>query len=394
MSARLAVGIVCFSNLGGSGTVATELAAGLSERGHTVHVLVSGPLRRNLTVSDRLLVHQVTVPAHPALEYPPYGLALASAIADVANEHGLDVVHVHYAIPHAASAHLAREILGPRAPRVVTTLHGSDVIQIGSDPHYLPATRFAVSASDGITVPSEYLKAEAYARLALDASLPIEVIPNFVDTANFVPPAARDREHFDAMFEAAGGDPADRGSPVLFHVSSLRPVKRVADLVEALALVRRHTRARLVVIGEGPDRELLLARTRALGLTRCVLPLGIHAEFVSHLQHADAFLFPSENESFGVAALEALSCGVPVIAYRVGGIPEVVTDEVGRLVPPYDVAALAAAALDVLSHPELRMALGRAARARAESRFRRDAAIDRYENHYRRVLQRTSSEAV
>ena len=394
MSTRLSIGIVCFSNLGGSGTVATALAAGLCERGHTVHVLVSDPLKRSLPPSKRLLVHQVTVPAHPALVYPPYTLALASSLVTVANAHGLDVVHVHYAIPHAASAYLACRALGPRAPRFVTTLHGSDVIQVGSDPHYLPATRFAVSASDGITVPSEFLKGEAYARLAIDASLPIEVIPNFVDTAHFLPPAARDRTHFDAMFDAAGGDPADRGSPVLFHVSSLRPVKRVADLVEVLALVRRRTRARLVVIGEGPDRELLLARTRALGLTPSVLLLGTHAEFVGHLQHADAFLFPSENESFGVAALEAMSCGVPVVAYRVGGIPEVVTDDVGRLVPPYDVGGLAAAVLDVISNRELQTALGRAARARAESRFRRDAAIDRYENHYRHVLKRTSSEAV
>ena len=394
MSEPLSIGIVCFSNLGGSGTVATALAAGLAERGHTVHVVVSGPLRRSLPPSDRLLVHHVTVPAHPALDYPPYTLALASSLVDIGNAHGLDIVHVHYAIPHAASAYLACQALGPRAPRLVTTLHGSDVIQVGSDPHYLPATRFAVSASNGITVPSEYLKAEAYARLTLDASLPIEVIPNFVDTTHFFPPATRDRAHFDGMFEAAGGDPADRGSPVLFHVSSLRPVKRVADLVALLALVRRHTRARLVVIGEGPDQELLLARTRALGLTRCVLSLGTHTEFATHLQHADAFVFPSENESFGVAALEALSCGVPVIAYRVGGIPEVVTDEVGRLAPPYDVAGLAAATLDVISNHALQRALGRAARARAESRFRRDAAIDRYENHYRGVLKRTSSEAV
>ena len=394
MSEPLSIGIVCFSNLGGSGTVATELAAGLVERGHTVHVVVSGPLKRSLPASERLLVHHVVVPAHPALDYPPYTLALASSLVDIGNAHGLDIVHVHYAIPHAASAYLACQALGPRAPRLVTTLHGSDVVQVGSDPHYLPVTRFAVSASDGITVPSEFLKAEAYARLSLDSRLPIEVIPNFVDPLHFLPPAARDRAHFDAMFEAAGGDPADRGSPVLFHVSSLRPVKRVADLVEVLALVRRQTRARLVVIGEGPDRALLIQRTRALGVTPSVLLLGSHAEFVGHLQQADAFLFPSENESFGVAALEALSCGVPVIAYRVGGIPEVVSDDVGRLVPPYDVAALAAAALDVISNHELQRTLGRAARARAERRFPREAAIDRYEDHYRGVLKRTSSEAV
>lgn len=369
--------------------MATELATGLAERGHTVHVVVSSPLRRNLPRSERLHVYEVSVPQHPALVYPPYGLALASRLVQVANDHGLDVVHVHYAIPHAASAYLAHQILGPAAPRIVTTLHGSDVTQIGSDPHYLPTTRFAVSRSNGVTVPSEYLKAEAYARLDLPAGLPIEVIPNFVDTARFVPAVRRDRAHFDSLF-----DPADRGAPVLFHVSSFRPVKRVTDLAEVLARVRRNVRARLVVVGDGPDRASLLERAEALGVTRSLVLLGARPEFVSHLQHADAFLFPSENESFGVAALEALSCGVPVLAYRVGGIPEVVTDEVGRLIEPYDPGAMAARTLEVISSPDLRATLGRAARARAEERFRRDAAIDRYDTHYRRVLERTPSEAV
>jgi N-acetyl-alpha-D-glucosaminyl L-malate synthase BshA len=390
----LSIGIVCFSNLGGSGTVATELATGLAERGHAVHVVVSAPLKRSLARSARLHVHEVSVPEHPALVYPPYGLALATRLAQVASEHGLHILHVHYAIPHAVSAYLSRQILGARAPRVVTTLHGSDVTQIGSDPHYLPTTRFAVSASNGVTVPSEYLKAEAYARLGLPASLPIEVIPNFVDTAHFAPAAVRDRAHFDAIFGARGGDPADHGSPVLFHVSSFRPVKRVADLAEVLARVRRTARARLVVIGEGPDRERLLERARRLGVERNLVLLGAQAEFVSHLRHADAFLLPSENESFGVAALEALSCGVPVVAYRVGGIPEVATDEVGRLIDPYDLDAMASRTIEVLSNPGLRDALGSAARTRAETRFRRDAAIDRYEDHYRRVLERTPSEAV
>jgi N-acetyl-alpha-D-glucosaminyl L-malate synthase BshA len=394
LSRPLSIGIVCFSSLGGSGTVATELAAGLSERGHTVHVIVGAPLSRILPRSERLLVHEVSVPRHPALVYAPYGLALASSLVQLTSAHRLDVVHVHYAIPHAISAYLARQMLGAGAPRIVVTLHGSDVTQIGSDPGYLPTTRFAVGQADGVTVPSEFLRAEAHARLGLDASLPIEVIPNFVDTERFAPARGRDRAHFDAMFEAAGGDPADRGSPVLFHVSSFRPVKRVTDLVEVLARVRRHVRARLVLIGDGPEREPLLDRARALGVTRSILPLGTQAEFVSHLRNADAFLFPSESESFGVAALEALSCGVPVVAYRVGGIPEVVTEEAGRLIEPYNLDAMAERTLELLTSPGLRDELGTAARARAESRFQRDAAIDRYENHYRRVLERTSSEAV
>jgi len=394
MSAPLSIGIVCFPSLGGSGIVATELAVGLSQRGHSVHVIASAPPSRTLPTFERLFIHEVSVPGHPALQYPPYGLALTSSLVSLSTDHGLDVVHVHYAIPHAASAYLARQVLGPKSPRMVTTLHGSDVTQIGSDPRYLPTTRFSVAQSDGITVPSEFLKAETYRRLGLPPSLPIEVIPNFVDTEHFTPAASRDRARFDAIFESAGGDPADRGAPVLFHVSSFRPVKRVTDLVDVLARVRRHGRARLMLVGDGPDREQLMAHARDLGLTRNICLVGTHAEFVEYLRHADAFVLPSENESFGVAALEALSCGVPVVAYRVGGIPEVVTPDVGRLVAPKDVDALAAAALELLTNDTLRDALGRAARARVLDRYRRETAIDRYEAHYRRVLQRTPREAV
>jgi N-acetyl-alpha-D-glucosaminyl L-malate synthase BshA len=391
MSAPLSVGIVCFAHLGGSGIIATELAAGLARRGHRVHVLASSRPSR-IQSDGRLTVHAVTAPGHPALEHPPYGLALAASLVAVTREHGLDVIHVHYAVPHASSAYLAREILGGKAPRIVTTLHGSDVTQVGADPQYVATTRFAVERSDGVSVPSAFLKAEAYRKLGLRAERDIDVIPNFVDTERFAPVASRDRQRFDAIFEAAGGDPADRGAPVLFHVSSLRPVKRVTDLVEVLARVRRRRKARLMVLGDGPDRERLVARARELEVTRSICLAGMRAEFLEDLRHADAFLFPSESESFGVAALEALSCGVPVIAYRVGGLPEVVTDSVGRLVEPFDADALAAAALEVLANDALRAQLGRAARERALAQFRRETAIDRYEDHYRRVLQQTTRE--
>jgi len=390
----LSVGIVCFAHLGGSGIVATELAAGLARRGHTLHVFASTAPSRIRETLQQVVLHEVTTPGHPALEHPPYGLALASSLVAVAAVDGLDVVHVHYAIPHAASAYLARQMLGRAAPRIVATLHGSDVTQIGADPHYLPTTRFAVEQAEGVTVPSAYLQGEAYRKLGLRAERAIEVIPNFVDTERFTQPARRERERFDALFESTGGDPADRGAPVLFHVSSLRPVKRATDLVEVLARVRARRKARLVVVGDGPDRERLVARACELDVLRSVYLAGTRVEFVDLLQHADAFLFPSENESFGVAALEAASCGVPVLAYRVGGIPEVVTPETGRLVPPFDVDALAAAALEILTHESLRESLGRAARQRAETHFRREAAIDRYEAFYRRVLDRAPREVV
>jgi len=386
LSAPLSIGIVCFPSLGGSGIVATDLAVGLSLRGHRVHVIASAPPSRTLPTCERLFLHEVPVPSHPALADPPYAIALASSLVEIAGDRGLDVVHVHYAVPHAASAYLARRVLGGAAPRIVTTLHGTDVTQIGSDPSYRAITRFTVGRSDGITVPSEYLKVEAYRRLGLSTDLPIDVIPNFVDTRHFTPVEHRDRRRFDALFDSAGGDPDDHGAPVLFHVSSFRPIKRVSDLVDVLAAVRRHTKARLMLVGDGPERARFMSRAREAGVARSICLVGTHAEFVDYLRHADLFLLPSESESFGVAALEALSCGVPVAAYRVGGLPEVVTSEVGRLVEPRDVDALAAAALEILSNHGLRETLSRAARAHVTARFERDGAMARYEEHYRRVL--------
>jgi N-acetyl-alpha-D-glucosaminyl L-malate synthase BshA len=219
------------------------------------------------------------------------------------------------------------------------------------------------------------------------------VIPNFVDTEHFTPAVSHDRSRFDEAFADAGGDPADRGAPVLFHVSSFRAVKRVTDLVEVLAGLRRQAPARLMLVGDGPERGRLMQRARELGVARSICLLGARAEFVDYLRHADAFVLPSESESFGVAALEAMSCGVPVVAYDVGGLPEVITPEVGRLVSPFDVDALAAAALDLLSDQSRRDTLGIAARARVVSLFRREHAIERYENHYRRVLDAAPPEA-
>ena len=394
MSAPLSVGIVCFPSLGGSGIVATELAVNLAQRGHRIHVIASAPPSRTLPTCERLFLHEVPVPTHPALQYPPYALALAASLVEIASDHRLDVVHVHYAVPHAASAYLARQVLGAAAPRIVATLHGSDVTQIGSDPSLRSTTRFAVVEADGVTVPSEFLKAEIYRKLGVPPTRAVEVIPNFVDTAHFSPAPARDRSRFDALFASAGGDPDDRGAPVLFHVSSFRPVKRVVDLVEVLAAVRRHTKARLMLVGDGPDRQRLMARARELNVHKSVCLVGAHAEFVDYLRNADLFLLPSESESFGVAALEALSCGVPVVAYRVGGLPDVVVPEVGCLVDPFDVEALAGAALAILTDASMRETMGRAARVHVATRFGRDAAIDRYESHYRRVLNAGRRETV
>jgi N-acetyl-alpha-D-glucosaminyl L-malate synthase BshA len=337
-------------------------------------------------VSGRLRFHAVSVPDYPLFDQAPYALALAAAIADVSREHALDLVHVHYAVPHAASAYLARQALGTAAPRIVTTLHGTDVTRVGADPRYRTITRFTIAASDGLTAPSEFLRRECHRCLGLPADAAIEVIPNFVDTEQFAPPPRRDGACFDGLF-AAGGAVAN-GGPVLFHVSNFRAVKRIPDLMEVLARVRRRVPARLLLVGDGPERQSAAQRARDLGVAPAVCFLGQQENFIEYLRHADVFVLPSESESFGVAALEALSAGVPVCAYRVGGLPEVIDDRVGRLVEPFDVDALAQAVVEIVADPARRAQLGQAARAHVRARFDAGPAVDRYEAYYRQVLAR------
>ncbi|MEO8602680.1 MAG: N-acetyl-alpha-D-glucosaminyl L-malate synthase BshA [bacterium] len=383
MSEALRIGVVCYARFGGSGVVAAELASGLAARGHRVHVIASAAPGRVLRVSERLHLHVVHVPEYPVFDHAPYGLAVAGAIVEVASAERLDLLHVHYAVPHAASAYLACQVLDAAAPRCVITLHGSDVTPVGSEPSYRAVTRFAVAAADHVTVPSEYLRRQAHHHLDLAEQPPIEVIPNFVDTDHFAPAARRDRRVFDALF----GAPAD--GPVLFHVSNFRAVKRPTDLIDVLVAVRRRVPARLVLVGDGPERLRTAEHARACGVADSVCFLGQRPDFADLLPHADAFLLPSESESFGVAALEALSAGVPVFAYRVGGVPEVVVPEVGVLVAACDVAALAQAVLNGLEDPAQLAERGRAARAHALAHFRRDRALDRYEACFRRVVERS-----
>jgi N-acetyl-alpha-D-glucosaminyl L-malate synthase BshA len=364
----LSIGVVCWSGLGGSGVVASELALGLAERGHRVHMIATSPPGRT-AASTAVEFHRITVPSYPLFEHAPYDLAAASAIVDVAGRHRLELLHVHYAVPHAASAWLARGLLGSAAPRVITSLHGTDVTRVGADPAYRPVTRFTVERSDGVVTPSEYLRRQAHERLGLSDRVHVEVIPNFVDTERFAPAPRAPRE-----------------APVLFHVSNFRPVKRTLELIDVLARVRRELPARLLAVGDGPDRAAAERRAAELGVADAVRFLGRRADFAAELAQADAFVLPSETESFGVAALEALSAGVPVFAYRVGGLPEVVPDAAGRLVEPYDVDALARAVIDVVSSPARHAAMSAAARAHALARFRREPAIERYEALFRRVL--------
>lgn len=381
MTKPLSIGVVCYPSFGGSGVIAAELAAGLARRGHRLHIIASAPPRRSLPQSEGIAFHLVDAAEYPVFENPEYALAVASAIVDVARAEGLDVLHVHYAVPHAASAHLARQILGASAPALVTTLHGTDVTHVGSQPSYRPVTEFAVAASDAITTPSDFLRREAVQRFGIDAAS-IEVIPNFVDSERFAPVASRDRRRLESYFS----EPDDDG-PILFHVSNFRPVKHAIELIDVLALLRRALPARMILVGDGPERRRAEERARELSVEDSVRFLGTCADFREALVHADAFLLTSESESFGLAALEAMSAGIPVFAYKVGGLPEVVIEGTGALVDRGDTRELARAVLGAVRDDAVRTRMGEAARARA-LHFRPELALDGYEMLYRRILER------
>ena len=368
---RLSIGVACFSTFGGSGVVAAEVAAWLARRGHRVHVFSDAPPGR---LREGVAFHRVVAPAYPQLGHDLYTLALASSIIDVARTAGLDVVHAHSALPHAVSAELARQVREAeapgRAPRVVTTLHGTDTTLVGIDSTFRPLTRFAVASSDAVTVPSAWLAEATRRNLELPADFPIDVVPNFVDTERFAPapPTA---------------------PPLLIHVSNFRPLKRTGDVVRVFARLRAGRPARLRLVGDGPDRLAAETLARALGVAADVEFAGERDDLPALLSGATAFLLPSETESFGLAALEALAAGVPVVASRVGGLPEVVRDgEDGFLHAVGDVEAMAASAARLVDDPSLRARLGAAARARAVADFRAEPAVDHYEAVYRRVLGR------
>ncbi|MCA9550058.1 MAG: N-acetyl-alpha-D-glucosaminyl L-malate synthase BshA [Myxococcales bacterium] len=382
MKDTLRIGYVCFGSYGGSGVIASELALGMARRGHHVHVIASTLPPRLLGEAQAVFFHQVSTTDYPVLEQAPYALAVASKIVEAVNDHSLDLVHAHYAVPHATSAFLAQQVLGPTAPRMICTLHGTDVTQVGVDPSIQSINRFSVTALDGVTVPSEFLRSAAHTDLAVPQTVPIQVVPNFVDTDHFRPAEPRERSRLARWFEGPDDD-----LPVLIHVSNFRSVKRVPDVVAAFARLNETLPARLLLVGDGPERARTAQRVRNLDLARKVSFVGTLGEVAEVLRHADLFLLASETESFGLAALEAAASGLPVVAYRVGGVPEVVVDgETGLLVPPLDPPALARAAQAILQDPERQRAMGEAARRRAVEHFGMTAALDRYEALYRRCM--------
>ena len=372
----LRIGVACFSTFGGSGVVAAEVALSLAARGHQLHVFSDERPGRLGDDSERLRFHPVAIRSYPQLKDSPYALALASAIACVSQRERLDVVHAHYAIPHAISAYLARQTLLPEAPALVTTLHGTDITLVGNDPSFLPLTRFSITASDAVTTPSAWLREATYHNLDVPRTVAIDVIPNFVDTVRFAPGAARPRSP-EAPF-------------VLVHVSNFRPLKRVDDVVRIFAEALRLLPAaplRLRLVGDGPERARIHELVRELELDAHVQFQGEKVDLPAVLRDSDVFLLPSETESFGLAALEAMSCGVPVIASRVAGIPEVVADgETGLLAPVGDVAGMAAHVARLASDGSTLSRFSRAARARVLAHFQPEPLIDRYEAIYRRLV--------
>lgn len=372
---RLKIAITCYPVPGGSGILATELGAKLAARGHEVHFITSSLPYRLDQFNVELYYHEVETPSYPLFKYPPYTLSLASKMIEVSQQVDLDILHVHYAIPHAIAGYLARQALGPDGPKVLCTLHGTDITLVGSDRSFWEITRYAMEAVDGVTAVSEYLKNKTIS--VFGTQRPIEVIRNFVDTERFYPRDAGDcRMRF-----------APEGEKVVAHLSNFRPVKNAPGVVHMFAQLRQRMPAKLVMIGDGPQTAEAFALARSLGVADDVRFLGNREDVPDILCAADVFCLPSHYEAFGLAALEAMACGVPSVAARVGGVSELIEDGVtGFLVEPEDYAAGADRLYRILSDAETAGRLREAGLARVREHFTADAVVPLYEESYYRLL--------
>ena len=380
------IGITCYPTYGGSGVVGTELGIELAQRGHEVHFIAyQQPIRLN-TKQPRIFFHEVTVSQYPLFEYPPYDLALATRMAEVAEIYNLDILHVHYAIPHSVSALLARQMLAAqpngnaRKLPFVTTLHGTDITIVGADRSYLPVTRYSIEQSDGVTAISNYLKQRTVQEFEIKN--PIEVIYNFVNCDTYIrdPKAAENRAEF-----------AGKDERILVHVSNFRPVKRICDVIEIFDRVQKKVPSRLLLMGDGPERSRAEWLVNQKGLRNRVEFLGKVDRVYEKLSIADLMLVPSEMESFGLSALEAMACEVPSIATAVGGVAEVVDHErSGYLAEVGDVETMSRYAIDILSDEKRLREMGKVARWEAQTRFCSTKIIPEYERFYERVLERAA----
>ncbi len=373
------IGIACYPTYGGSGALATELGIELAARGHEIHFITYAQPFRLTSFHEGLFFHEVEVPHYPLFEYPPYSLALTVQMHEVARQHDLQIMHAHYAIPHAEAAWVARQMLEKegRGLRVVTTLHGTDITQVGQDPSFWSITRFSVEQSDGITAVSKYLKDETLRAFDCDR-LDIRVVPNFVDPEVYRP--GRDDCHLRAL--------APSGEKIVMHISNFRRVKRVDDVVRVFAAIRAEIAARLVLIGDGPERAAATELAGRLGVQDDIVFLGKLESVAELLSCADVFLLPSEQESFGLVALEALASGVPVVGTGGSGLAEVVDHgTTGFLHPVGAVDEMAASALQLLVDRELWDSFSEAAREAAVSRFASALVVPMYERFYEEVLE-------
>ncbi len=372
------IGITCYPTYGGSGIVATELGSELANRGHDVHFITyANPIRLD-PEQPGVHYHEVEVSTYPLFQFPPYSLALASRMAEVAELYALDLLHVHYAVPHSISALLARSMTAPRRRLpFITTLHGTDITLVGADRSYFPITKFSIEQSDGVTTVSEDLRARTVDVFGVRNE--IRVIHNFVNCEIYRP----------ARFGRPENPYSPPGEKVLMHISNFRPVKRVQDCIHILAAARKQTPAHLLMVGDGPERSPAESLAHELGLERHVTFLGKQNHIERLLPLADVLLLPSQMESFGLVALEAMACGVPTVSTRVGGVPELITHgRDGFLEEVGDIAAQAARVCELATDPALHSRMSDAARSTAVSRFCSTMVIPEYERYYQEICAR------
>ena len=374
------VGIVCYASVGGSGIIATELAISLAERGHEVHLISTDTPFRMQEYQPRLWFHRVNTPAYPLFREPQYVISLATRIVQLVREFKLDVVHAHYAVPHATAAYLARQIMQAApdvtvVPKIITTLHGTDITLVGRDPSYSETVAFSIAQSDAVTAVSESLRADTCRVLSIAKD--VQVIPNFLDCHLYR------RVAHPALRARLCPPPFEK---LVMHASNFRPVKRVTAVVEVFARIVREVPGRLLLVGDGPDLGLALDRAKKLGVAHAVDALGEQEDMVPLFSAADLFLLPSEQESFGLSALEAMSCGVPVVASNVGGLHEVVEHgESGYLHPMDDVAGMARSGTALLTDPALHERFARRGREIVTTQFCTDRVVPMYEALYERL---------
>ncbi len=373
------IGIVCYPTHGGSGVIASELALGLAQRDHEIHIVSYATPFRLASFHQNVFIHEVEVSSYPLFKYPPYALSLATKLVDVSKQYGLDLIHSHYAVPHAASAYLAKKMVGSEKLKTVTTLHGTDITLMGLDKSFYQVIKFNIEESDGVTAVSHYLQKRTQDEFAIQRE--IRVIHNFVDTERYSRAANNcTKDHF-----------APNGEKILMHASNFRPVKRVTDVVRIFARIREQLPVKLLLVGEGPERLFVQQLVKELKLSEDVLFLG-EQEYIGQLMNcADLFFLPSEQESFGLVALEAQSCGVPVIGAATGGLPEVVEDgKTGFLLPVGDISGMARKSLELLSKHDLYEAFHKEARKRALDCFDSKSIIPQYEAFYEEILNKKS----